>query len=717
MQKRESKLFVRNVSLLEIFLIISMSFAIAFFMKIDFVSSATIDYGAAHAAWKGPIAPVTNTPTGALGGISEGFKAGIGTAGGGPTYKLGGVIDTGLTGVSSHLLQGAVWAGVVYGVVQLVGPMLGLDKKNTNALALAGVAGVVTFKAFQMLKAAQTVGGNTAGLFTKGILSNPIVPAIAVAVIVFVLLYKKTKTKTVNFTCLPYEPPLGYAKCEDCNKDPFRPCSEYRCKSLGQACELVNKGIPGKELCAKITKFDASSPTITPWVEALYPMNLKYITDTSIRPPALGVKIVSDQDDGCLPAFTPLKFGIVTNEPAQCKIDYNHTKSFEDMQYYFGEENYFSYNHTQLMRLPSPEANQSLSGSPLLKNDGTFSLYVRCRDPIGKVFGGSAGNDNVDEYAISFCVSKAPDTTPPVIEQTSIVQNAPVGFNADSVPIQVYTNEPADCKWSREDKTYDDLENSMECVKDVEEINSDLLYTCSGNLTGIKNMDLNTYFFRCKDQPLLEGDQARNTMSQSYKLDIRGSRGLDIVETSPNGTIFGSTSVIPVDMQIKTLHGSDDGLSNCFFSNESSDLDSFIKMFNTNNVVHSQKLQLPTGDYTYYFRCIDAGGNTAFANTTFKVQTDQQAPFVTRAYKEIDALKIVTDEDAECSYSLKDCSFNLNEGIKMIYNPVTNKKMSFAPWKPATTYYIKCIDQYGNEPSPNACSIVAKPISWNKEGN
>jgi hypothetical protein len=538
---------------------------------------------------------------------------------------------------------------------------------------------------------------------------------VGVAVLLFVLLYKSKSTKTVNFQCLPYEPPLGYAKCEECNKDPMRPCSEYRCKALGQACELVNKEFPGKELCARVTKFDVSSPTITPWADALKPngLGLKYVPDSSIRPPAVGVKIVSNADGGCLPAFTQLQFGILTNEPAQCKIDYNHTKKFDDMQFYFGEENYYAYNHTQVMRLPAPESNQSLSGSPILKNDGSFSLYVRCRDPVGKEFGESqssiGGNENVDEYAISFCVSKAPDTTPPIIEGTSILQNSPVRYNADAVPIEVYTNEPADCKWSRLDKAYTDMENAMTCSSDPGQINADLLYTCSGNLAGIKNMEANTFYFRCRDQPLAD-DADRNTMSQSYKLDLRGSRDLNVKSIIPNGTIFGSTTTIPVNIEVETMQGSDEGKSICYFSTEKDNLDSYIKMFETNDVVHTQDLQLTSGSYEYFVRCIDAGGNTAVNSTKFEVKVDKAAPSVTRVYKELDALKIVTDEDAECSYSTQNCAFNFADGTKMIYNPITSKNMLFAPWKTSLTLYVKCKDNYGNEPSSAECSIVASPV-------
>lgn len=711
MRKNRGQRGVLTVSVAEIFLLITLSFAAAFFIDKNLVSAEDIPITdpARGGTPTDPLslgspATAAPAPTGAssAAAIKYGASSGWGTS---PfaedhTYRAFGMVDTGLTGTTAHLAQGLVWAGVVYAAARLIGPMLGLSKDNSNALGIAGVAGVFTYKAIELARI------NEVAFFKEGLLSNPLIPALVVTAVVFIMMYKKTQTKMVDFQCLPFEPPLGGSKCEECNKDPFRPCSEYRCKSLGQACELLNKETPGKEVCTWVNPKDVNSPTITPWNEVLYPRDLKYITDTSIRPPALGVKIVRG-NNGCLPAFTPLTFGVTTNEPAQCKIDYNHTSKFDEMQFYFGGINQYAYNHTQRMKLPAPESSENGSlEAPLFKNDGTFSLYVRCRD--------ANGNENVDEYAVSYCVEKGPDTTPPIIEKTSILPGSPVRSGADNVPIEVYTNEPADCKWGNEDKTYDDMENGMACTSEASQINSDLLYTCTGNLTGIKNKELNTFYFRCKDQPT-KAENERNVNVQSHVLTIRGSQALNIIDVSPNGTISGSTNAIKVDLQLETSNGADEGKAICYFSINGDNTDSYIPMFETSSYSHKQTLTLGSGSYKYYFRCVDAGGNTDYNSTNFTVSVDQQAPVVTRAYKEIDALKVVTNEDAECAYSLNTCNFNFEEGIKMIYNPATNKQASFAEWKPSSVYYIKCMDMYGNEPAPNACNIVTSAVQLNTD--
>jgi hypothetical protein len=105
------------------------------------------------------------------------------------------------------------------------------------------------------------------------------------------------------------------------------------------------------------------------------------------------------------------------------------------------------------------------------------------------------------------------------------------------------------------------------------------------------------------------------------------------------------------------------------------------------------------------------GGNTAESKTTFSVFSDKEAPKVTRVYKEEGTgLKVVTNEDAECVYSLTSCNFVFDEGLKLIYSNPSVRTNSYVEWKPNTVYYIKCRDPYGNEPNPNECSVVAKPV-------
>lgn len=763
MRKGLKKRFIYSVVIGQIFLLISMSFALAFLISDNFVHAITpaviptgtlttstglaagsssllsvgdlatkglyfskpVDLGNFGYAWtdKGVTSIVPTGDPGiynlmdAKGGIIDtadftpsqlaSFQQQAATQGALPAgwdsahpikSTLGGQAFGG--GVTGSLIAGLGWAVIAYSAVAMLGGMFGLDKGAQQALSNAAAGGAFvagTLNSFVTNHVGSFAGGANSGI--EGFLgAHPYATGLVVAAAIFILTYKSESKKLVNFQCLPYEPPLGGSQCEQCNKDPFKPCSEYRCRSLGQACQLLNAGT-AQEQCAWVSRNDVTSPTITPWTDALSPNGLKYLPDTAVRPPAIGTKIVTSTG-GCLPAFTPLQFGITNNEPAQCKIDYNHTAKFDDMQYYVGGSNYYAYNHTEIMRLPGPDTGNN-SISPLLQNNGQFSLYVRCRD--------ANGNANVDEYAFSFCVDQGPDTTPPVIEGFSIPSGNYVGYNQDNVPIQVYVNEPSECKWSTDSKAYDDMENSLTCATQSYQVNANLQYVCTGNLTGVQNKKDNTFYFRCKDQPN-KPDNERNVDVQSTPLVLKGSQPLVILSTSPNSTITGSTDAVPVNLQLETSAGANgDGTSTCSFSSTGQN-DSYITMFQTGGYQHQQTLNLVGGGYTYYFRCIDAGGNAAESSTTFSVSVDKQAPIVTRVYKQ-DALKIVTNENAQCSYSLSSCNFNIDDGLKMIYSNPDIQNNLFAEWKPSSTYYIRCRDLYGNEPGPNQCSIVASAIT------
>jgi hypothetical protein len=598
-----------------------------------------------------------------------------------------------------YLASGIVWGGAAAAIVYFAGDFLGLDENQKTAAATALGVGVGVAR-FGFLQA----GGGTGTAATSGLggtletaefYNYPALWAIGIAVVIYVVMYKKESAKVYSFQCLPYEAPIGGKSCEECNKDPMRPCSEYRCRALGQACEIVNQGTTD-EKCVWVNPNDATSPTITPWTEPLTE-NHRY-TNHATRPTSLGTRIVYNNNaNGCLQAFTPLTFGITTNEAAQCKIDLNHKDTFDNMEFFFGNTNLFLYNHTQTFSLPSPDAINS--EAPELLADGKYDFFVRCRD--------KNGNENVDEYAIQLCVDPSPDTTAPVIIDTSIPSGSFVKYGVQSIPLEIYVNEPASCKWSTQDKEYSVMENTMACANSLTEINARELYTCQTTLNGIVDRQDNNFFFRCKDQPA-KAEENRNVNVVSYKYNLKGSQPLNIVYVAPNGTATGNSNTVPVELRVTTDDGANEGVAICSFSPTGLS-DSYVLMYETDAVEHSQLLNLPSGNYNYHFRCVDYGGNAAEAEVGFSVVVDTQSPLVTRAYRDSsnNALKVVTNEDAECTYSLNSCNFNFDEGIDLLYISPTNKKSHYAEWKPNVAYYIKCKDVFDNQPGPNTCSLVA----------
>lgn len=706
MSEKRRSFVICNVAISEIFILILAVFAFAFIVGVENVSAdSSIDepeqsmfdkYPEGEGMKKTSTTPVPGDTTKIEGDIiSQLF-------GGSFFLKEGGLVDGKIIfgGVPAHLITGALWGGIAGGVTYMIAGLLGASGEQSKAAALAVGLGVGIAR-FGFLQAG-TEDAIFKELFTKigfGTGQGAFLWGIGIATVAFILLYKKTKTQKITLECLPWEAPLGGKSCEECNSNSLQPCSEYRCKALGQACDIVNKGTKD-EKCVWVNPNDVNSPKITPWDEPLTEGHRYSNHDT--LPSSQGAKIVRNPDN-CIQAFTPLQFGIVTDEPAQCKIDIAPNKGntqdvFDNMQYYFGDSLY-GYNHTETLNLPSPESvKNTLNGTeaPEVPVDGIYNLYTRCRD--------ANGNFNVQEFVFQLCVDDAPDTTPPVIVDTSINSGSYVSYGIDEVGIDVYVNEPADCRWDIESKNYDDMINTMECSSEIYEMNARQLYPCSGTLKGIEDKKDNKFYFRCRDKPTAPENE-RNTNVQSYEFILKGSQPLNIIETGPNETIFGSTTSVKVDLTAETSNGAEEGKATCYFSN-SGEQGSYIAMFETLDYKHKQTLQLPEGDYTYYLRCVDAGGNSADESVAFRVETDNEAPMVTRAYR-TDGLKIVTNEDAECVYSLNSCNYVFEEGLKMIYSNPSIKTNHFAEWQPNIVYYIKCRDFYGNAPLPDACSIIA----------
>ena len=603
-----------------------------------------------------------------------------------------------------HLIQGVMWGATVAGIIMLIGSFLPEQyKPAANALAAASFGGIAA-------------GKLTYGLFSKGgwwgadvgekvtgwgPIAHPMRWSIGfglvTAAIIFIMMYKSEKEsqELISFECKPWDAPSGGKDCEKCNKQDL-PCSEYQCRSIGQSCVLENPGTT-ESMCVWQHRDDVKPPEMRPWIDALLP-DYSYVPDKTISPPDYGSKIVNKKNtDGCVPAFTPLSFGIETNEPSRCKIDYVRKQNFSDMGYYFGGSSLFRYNHTQVMSLPGPSslASENLT----IQNNGEFSLYTRCID--------TNGNADTWTYVFRFCVDKASDETPPIIITTNLLNNMPIAYNQSSLDLEVYTNEPATCKWSHRDQDYDKMEETMSCSYSAREMNAQMLYTCAGTLTGLKNEIANDFYFRCKDKPTFE-DKDRNVNSKSYKFTVLGTRPLVIKSASPNNkTIKDSTNSIKVTLEVETAAGYKEGQAECYYSDTGTS-DSYVLFLETNSYTHKQELYLAEGSYTYYLKCIDLGGNPDEKVIKFSVDSDSEAPLAVRVFKEEGDLRLITSEEAKCVYDSVDCNYLFKDGTKMDANEEGTSH--FTTWNTQSNFYIKCQDKFGNEPLPNQCSIVVRPF-------
>jgi hypothetical protein len=497
----------------------------------------------------------------------------------------------------------------------------------------------------------------------------------------------------IKYECLPWSAPEG-GECEKCGADGL-PCSEYRCKSLGSNCEYYEPDA-AKGYCK--SSDDASEPTITCTAPAGCPNNI-----ADVKP------------------FTPIDIKIETDEESVCKFDLNKASSkYSTMAYDFGTGGY-GLSHTLRLNLPGQTIalnysdDENLTAYPILAGEGNYTLYVRCLDV--------AGNGEISSaYPIKFSVMKAPDTTPPFLSNFNPVSNSQVEFNKTTKLINFEINEPAECKWSNKSKDYNLMENEFLCDSDISS-NALGIYSCSGTLNNVTlNLgDNSAFYIRCKDQPWIENSSviiegvnySRNThdASNEYVYFLSPSQKLEIDEISPAGfnKIQGINATI--DVKAITSGGAFNGIATCYWriSNITNYSGVFSKFLNTDSNYHAQPITNPyliLGNNNIEVSCNDSAGNVEIKRTTFDLVIDNQLPKVRRIYHSNNDLKIDTDEEATCYYSL-------DQNLKCAYNPQNGTLMSgltfvhSTAWMPDKNYYIKCNDYFGNYDNYN-CAIIVR---------
>jgi len=603
------------------------------------------------------------------------------------------------TNFFSNIMQSFTWAGAVYAGVQTVGSILGWEKNQVSAASIALASGTFVGTTINSLwgKGGTFTAEGSAGL-------NPLYSAgigLAVSAVVYYYLYKDTSEKIVTFECKNWDAPTGGDDCEKCNaQDGGLPCSEYQCRSLGQSCQLLNDGeVNGSELselkCVWVNRNDVEYPIITPWEGALT-TGYSYSPDNSISPPDKGVKIIDKSSkDGCVKPFSPISFGVLVDEPAKCKVDYTRKEKFEDMSYFMGGNSLFRYNHTHSISLPDRSAFEVENLT--VPFDGDYELYIRCQD--------ANGNYNPAHFVFKFCVGEGPDTTAPLIVSTNLLNGMPIAFNQSSIDLELYVNEPAECRWSHRDQIFDKMEESFTCSSSIFEMNAQMLYTCQTTLTGLKNEVENKFYFRCKDQPKVKAEGDRNVNSESYIFSLIGTRPLVISSVGPNGTIKDSTDSVKVTLTVRTTAGYSDGLAYCYYS-DTGEEDSYIQFFESNSYKHAQDLYLSAGVYNYSIKCLDLGGNSDLDSIGFTVDTDTDAPIIVRAYHEENYLKLITHEKGKCVYDPTNCNYLFTDGLSLTVIDGVNH---FTDWNTEVNFHVKCEDEFGNKPAPDVCSIIVRP--------
>jgi len=487
----------------------------------------------------------------------------------------------------------------------------------------------------------------------------------------------QTQTRTYKIECKPWVPPPGGDNCEKCN-DPMKPCSEYKCRSLGASCKLVNKGT-GNETCINANINDVNSPVIKPLRDVLEPPYDKINEQTSEGMKGYEIK-------ARIKPFTLVSIGVETDEPAQCKYSIEPRKKYDAMTLYFGTSMY-DYKHSMMLSLPDLLAQEAA----LKKTDGVYTIYIRCQD--------ANGNKNERDYFIRFKIDPSPDLTPPSIEFTTVKNGGYVSLNTTEMQLGIYVNEPAECKWSIRDTGFELMENSFKC--DNTPLSYSSLYAntyqCTTTLTGL-GQGVNKFYIRCADKP---GAEHRAVMEESYVFTVYGTRKpLKIVSLEPEGTeenpykIYESTFTI----KVKTSGGAEEGKAQCTWSDkEGAEARGMMLFLKTGGSAHEQTFtDHPQGQFTYYITCQDAGGNIASDKTTVSVEVDNYPPKIVSLYVDplYNELHIELDEDASCEYSDQE-QFVMGEGTP--FQKISETEQVATLNEMIATYYIQCEDKYKNK--------------------
>ncbi|MBM3199581.1 hypothetical protein FJZ53_01500 [Candidatus Woesearchaeota archaeon] len=474
------------------------------------------------------------------------------------------------------------------------------------------------------------------------------------------LFFADDKEKTYEMTCGPWVAPEKSTDCEKCNQDKEKPCSLYRCKSLGQNCYLVNVGT-SEEKCVNMNQNDVNAPIISTWPEVIPKgYTITETTDEGNKGYKVNEKVGP---------YDSITLGIKTNEVAQCKISDKIGTDFDQMVSFFGDSQYV-YEHQITFTIPA----EFMTKEALKKTGDTYSLYIRCKD--------SMGNKNEKDYFIRFTLKPEPDMTAPVVEKMSIEPGSYISSGTPYTGFSIYVNEKAECRYDTADKEFDLMGGKFDCQMSPLSVNTVMhgLYECKTTLD-MTNITKYEWYMRCKDA-------AGNKNKESSKFSLLPTDPLQIISIGPTGTFFEKE----VTLKVATAEGAENGKAVCGYSNTDDLYTNMVAFFKTGEAYHEQVLAPGVGDFTYYVKCMDKAGNLASANTTFTVDVDLEGPKIVFIYvTPSNYLHMEMDEPSTCEYS--NSTFLFGTGNSMTGAGTNVHELSIAE----KMYSIVCEDTYKNE--------------------
>ncbi len=615
-------------------------------------------------------------------------------------------------GMGASVFGSAVAAAATAATIFFIFKAAGASEQNLNMLRRAAFGGAIIGFAASFAVVAGGATTATAFMTLLGIEagSGPVgwVAAIVTLVVMAIWIlfgYKEYVREIITYQISAWQAQSGGGKCEECNKLEYG-CTLYQCKTFGQGCGIVNSGTK-QERCVWLNPDDREYPVITENITiSKLPESYTYKKSTEISPPDTGVEITSNSQN-CIPPFSSLTLGVTTDEPAQCKVSTNRTRNYDSMVKDMDEGALAIEKHTKIIpnsATPNDWALNNLIDNSALPEGVEFEItkgneyayYIKCKD--------TNGNENPANFVIKFCVQDK-DLTAPMIKGFFVADNSFVQFNTPDVVTEVYTNEPAECKWDFQDKIYKDMQNAMTDCDTTMDQTGVQGNSCTGNFTGLKNGEENKYYIRCQDR---SEDKNTNTASKVYTLKVSAETILiDSITANGKGNnsiIKDARDMIPVDLEIKTSFGAENGKAKCsyeYLGNQN------LMSFDYSEI-NTQTLWLPEGTYNLPISCNDIAGDTATSSISFAIKIDREAPVVARAYYDVNNLKVITNEPAKCVYTAQQniaCAYEFKDGTAM--NEI-GEMTHYTSWQAGKKYFIKCKDDFGNQPLPGQCSILVK---------
>jgi hypothetical protein len=456
--------------------------------------------------------------------------------------------------------------------------------------------------------------------------------------------------------CGTWQAPIGNLDCGRCSMDPTKPCTEYRCRSLGQGC--FYEETDGTGICNGYDSGDKTPPSID-------------INESSLTPgySALLVSFLNYSGFEITPKLKPHRkftISITTDEPANCVLTpmptstgFTVPSAFGSFAYGAGTVN-FTTDHTIEVNVPALEEayerildttdvlgidsfnqfsdftknysailsrfgkkygidmnsqigalDRSIGGlNPVAVQDVVtnaaqkrYRLFVKCTD--------RAGNTNKENMFILIGVDdEGDDTTPPqVVNATPAAGSTLTGTTAG---VHIFTDEHAECRYDLiSDKAYEEMPNKFTCPASSYAVTRDGTYDC------FANVNIGHYLLqqpiqlniKCRDNPYrLEEFSIRLVQGQGFSITNSTQMIAEGLTLTPPSTInVHDTNVLKGGAKEIISSATTDMLHlnatnrTCRYSDDASAMFEKMQPMQCNENTCAQ--ELPVNNKAYQIRC------------------------------------------------------------------------------------------------------------------